>query len=107
MLCSLTLDVLKCLGKYIARYFCSYLEVSKRGSPQLQNLNSPTVRKAFGRVYLNKDMSFLRRREEKRLRDHYKSLKAKYPDASVKLRNGKLFLGAAIKDRVDYHNQLF
>ena len=38
-----------------------------------RNLNSPAVHKAFGRVYVNKDMSLLRRREEKRLREHYVS----------------------------------
>ena len=44
-----------------------------------RNLNSPTVYNSFGRVYINKDMSYLRRKEEKRLRDEYHSLKNDYP----------------------------
>ena len=71
-----------------------------------RNLNSDTIRSAYGRVYVNKDMSFLRRLEEKRLREEYRQLKAKFPD-DTRLRNGKLFLGQTIKDRVDFRNQLF
>lgn len=72
-----------------------------------KNLNSSPIRKTFGRVYVNKDMSFLRRKEEKRLRDEYRILRDKFPDANVRLRNGRLFLGPATRDCVDYRNQLF
>lgn len=71
-----------------------------------RNLNSDTIRSAYGRVYANKDMSFLRRLEEKRLREAYRQLKVKFPD-DTRLRNGKLFLGQTMKDRVDFKNQLF
>lgn len=69
-------------------------------------LNADSIRRSFGRIYVNKDMSLLRRQEEKRLRLHYKELKAKYPD-ETKLRNGKLYLGLSVKDAVDFRNQLF
>ena len=71
-----------------------------------RNLNANDIRTSFGRVYINKDMSALRRLEEKRLRDHFKQLKVQYPN-EVRLRSGTLFLGPAIKDRVDFRNQLF
>jgi hypothetical protein len=71
-----------------------------------RNLNRDSIRNSFGRVFINKDMSFLRRREEKRLRDAYRHLKGKYPD-SARLRRGKLYLGQAIYDRIDFTNQLF
>ena len=72
-----------------------------------RNLNSSSIQGSFGRVFVNKDMSLLRRQEEKRLRERYKELKNLFPEAPVKIRNGKLFLGQAIKDCVDFHNQLF
>ena len=72
-----------------------------------KNLNSSPVRNSFGRVYVNKDMSFLRRREEKRLREHCKLLRSSYPDVPIRLRNGKLLFGMATKDCVDFRNQLF
>lgn len=71
-----------------------------------RNLNSDRIRSSFGKIFINKDMTFLRRQEEKHLRLHYKELKARYPD-ETRLRNGKLFLGPSIKDCVDYRNQLF
>ena len=71
-----------------------------------RNLNSDVIRSSFGKVFINKDMSYLRRLEEKRLRLRYKELKVIHP-AEARLRNGKLFLGPAIKDRVDFRNQLF
>ena len=71
-----------------------------------RNLNSETIHRTFERVFINKDMSFLRRREEKRLRDAYRQLRARYPE-DARLKNGKLFLSQAIKDRIDFRNQLF
>lgn len=72
-----------------------------------KHLNLDSVRQTFGRVFVNKDMSFLRRLEEKRLREQYKQLRDKHPDGFVRLRNGKLYLGQFVKDCVDYRNQLF
>ena len=72
-----------------------------------RNLRSDDIHAAFGRVYVNKDLSFLRRQEEKRLREKRNQLKKTYPDADVRIKNGKLFLGPAIRDCVDYRNQLF
>lgn len=72
-----------------------------------RNLNSPAIRSSFGRVFINKDMSFLRRMEEKRLRENLKQVRSRQPDAEVKLRNGKLFLGSIVRDCVDFRNQLF
>ena len=69
-------------------------------------LNSDVIRTSYGRIFINKGLSFLRRQEEKRLREVYKDLKRKYPD-DVRLRSGKILLGQAIKDRVDFRNQLF
>ena len=72
-----------------------------------RSLNSPAVLGSFGRLYVNKDMSYLRRCEEKRLRNECRRLKTLYPDAVVRIRNGNLLLGQGIKDCVDYRNQLF
>lgn len=72
-----------------------------------RNLNSDSIRSAFGRIYINKDLSFLRRQEEKRLREKRKELKEQYPDADVRIRSGKLYLGPAIRDSVNICNQLF
>lgn len=62
-----------------------------------RHLNSTSIRDTFGRIYVNKDMSYLRRLEEKRLRLRYKELKAIHPD-ETRLKNGKLFLGLSVKD---------
>ena len=70
-------------------------------------LNSDKIRSVFGRVYINKDLSYLRRQEEKRLRQKRNELKAAHPDADVRLKNGKLYLGPAVRDMLDYRNQLF
>ena len=72
-----------------------------------RNLNLPLITNSFGRIFINRDMSYLRRQEEKRLREKMKELKHAYPDANVRLRNGKLLLGPGIKDRVDFRNLLF
>lgn len=72
-----------------------------------RNLNSTSILRSFGRIHVNKDMSYLRRQEEKRLRVRMKELKSAYPEASVRLRNGTLFLGQAIKDKVDFRSVLF
>lgn len=72
-----------------------------------KNLNLEEVRTAYGRIFINKDLSFLRRKEEKRLRAHFKDLKARYPDSDVRLRGGKLLLGSAVRDSVDFRTQLF
>ena len=72
-----------------------------------RNLNSSEIQAAFGRIYINKDLSFLRRQEEKRLRQRRSDLKKSYPEADVRIKNGKLFLGPAIRDCIDYRNQLF
>ena len=70
-------------------------------------LNSDRICSAFGRVYINKDLSYFRRQEEKRLRMKRNELKASYPEADVRLKSGKLYLSPAIKDIIDYKNQLF
>ena len=72
-----------------------------------RNLNLPMINNSFGRIFINRDMSYLRRQEERRLREKLKELKHAYPDANVRLRNGKLLLGPGIKDRVDFRNLLF
>ena len=72
-----------------------------------RNLKLPAINSSFGRIFINRDMSYLRRLEEKRLRERLKELKLAYPEANVRLRNGKLLLGPAIKDRVDFRNLLF
>ena len=72
-----------------------------------RHLNSPSVFRSFGRVYINKDMSYLRRKEEQRLRLEFKRLKNIHPEGSVTLRGGKLLLGPVVKDSVNVCNQLF
>lgn len=71
-----------------------------------RNLNSAPIQAAFGKVFINKDQSFLRRQEEKRLRLRCRELNSEYP-GQARLRNGKLYLGLAIRDSVDIRNQLF
>ena len=70
-------------------------------------LSSDNIRSVFGTIYVNKDVSFLRRKEERRLRLKRKELKTMYPHADVRIKNGKLYLGPAIRDQVDVANQLF
>ena len=72
-----------------------------------RHLNSDRIRKAFGRIYVNKDLSYLRRLEEKRLRNKRNELRVSFPTAEVKLKNGKLYLGPVVRDKIDYRNQLF
>ena len=72
-----------------------------------KNLGTASIRTAFGAVYVNKDLSLLRRQEERRLRLKRRELKNKFPDADVHIKNGKLYLGPAIRDQVDFRNQLF
>lgn len=70
-------------------------------------LRSDRIRTTFGTIYVNKDVSYLRRKEERRLRLKRKELKDNFPDADVRIKNGKLYLGPAIRDQVDVANQLF
>lgn len=72
-----------------------------------RNLNSSSIRTSFGRVFINKDMSYLRRLEEKRIRESFRLLRGRQPDADIRLRNGKLYLGSVVRDCVDVCNQLF
>lgn len=72
-----------------------------------RNLRSDKIRMSFGSVFINRDLPFLRRQEEKRLRIKRKDLKTRHPDADIRIKNGKLYVGPAIKDQVDYKNQLF
>ena len=72
-----------------------------------KNLNSSTVRSSYGRVFVNKDMSVLRRREEKRLRMQARDLRSRYPEADVRVRGGKLYVGPVIRDSINYRNLLF
>ena len=72
-----------------------------------RHLNLPSVWQTFGRVYINKDMSYLRRKEERRIRLEFLRLKNIHPEGSVSLRGGKLMLGPVVKDCVDVCNQLF
>ena len=72
-----------------------------------RHLNSDKIRTSFGRIFVSKDQSFLRRMEEKRLRNCYKEVKNRNPQADVKLRNGKLFIGNIVRDCIDFQHQLF
>ena len=72
-----------------------------------KNLGSKNIRAAFGAVYVNKDLSYLRRKEEKRLRIKCKERKVQFPETDIHIKNGKLFVGPVIRDQIDYKNQLF
>ena len=62
----------------------------------------------FGRVYVNKDASTLVRKEEKRLRDVMKELKASSgPARKIYIKAGKLYCDSELIDEINIGNQLF
>ena len=63
---------------------------------------------SFGRVYINKDLSPLCRKEEKRLREvlHDEKKRAS-PETKCFLKAGKLFRNSEVIDSFDIKNQLF
>lgn len=63
---------------------------------------------AFGPIYLNRDSTFLIRKEEKRLRDTMQNLKHSNPsNENIFIRNGKLYKDSVLVDKIDIANQLF
>ena len=76
---------------------------NQRKIREIQNIT-----KAFGMLYINKDMSILSRKEDKRLRDEMKSLRSSAaPNDKIYIRGGKLYHNASIVDKVDFGRQLF
>ena len=76
-------------------------------SSQRKARESEGCKKAFGRVYINRDCSSLVRKEEKRLRDKVKHLRMSAgPNDRVYLRSGKLFFNTEVIDQVSVANQL-
>lgn len=68
----------------------------------------PSVTRAFGRIYINPDTSFLVRKEERRLRDLMKELRASSDESvSLYIRRGVLYRNKEIVDKIDVANQLF
>ena len=69
--------------------------------------NSSVVN-SFGRIFVNKDSSFLMRREEVRLREAQKAERSKAPpNTKIYIRSGKLYKDDVVIDQVNIINQLF
>ena len=86
------------------------------GSPEASNMffshqkrlrTSISCSDSFGNVYVNRDSSFLARKEEKRLRDHRRELSGLNPNAKVYLKSNKLYLNDVVVDQFDLSKQLF
>ena len=66
------------------------------------------VVKAFGRIYVNQDSSYLMRKEEKRLRNKLKTMKAAADDPdAIYIRRGTLYRNNEVVDKINIANQLF
>ena len=64
--------------------------------------------KTFGRkIYVNPDQSYLIQKEELRLRRERARLKNKFPNSSVFIRSGVLYMDNSPFDKVDVSKQLF
>ena len=62
----------------------------------------------FGKVFSNPDMSYLMRKEHKRLRDELRSLKASSSsNDQIFIKKGCLYKNSNVLDNVDINNQLF
>lgn len=62
----------------------------------------------FGQIYVNKDSTFLIRKEEKRLRERLKEVRADCcPGDKVFIRSGKLYLNSKVVDEIKISNQIF
>lgn len=65
-------------------------------------------RKAFGKIFINPDSTFLVRKEEKRLREIMKTLKqSSQDDDTFYIKSGRLFHNSVMIDKVDIRKQLF
>ena len=63
---------------------------------------------AFGRIYVNPDSTFLMRKEEKRLREKLKDLKATaHGTDMIYIRRGTLYRNNEVIDKINVANQLF
>lgn len=63
---------------------------------------------SFGTIYANRDLPTLSRLEERRIRQHMKSIKEKAtPNSKIYLKHGKLFVDREIVDQISIANQLF
>jgi len=59
-------------------------------------------------IFFVKDLSVLQRKEEKRLRDVCKELRASNSDGSkIFIKSGRLFKDGKVLDRIDISKQLF
>ena len=59
-------------------------------------------------IYINKDSSFIMRKEEKRLRDHMKEAKSMNPsNDKIYIKSGKLMRNNCVIDQIHFANQLF
>ena len=69
---------------------------------------SDLCQKHFGTLYVNKDLSFLMRKEEKRLREKIKKMRASLSEEDrLYVKNKKLYLNQQIVDSIDISRQLF
>jgi hypothetical protein len=67
-----------------------------------------SISEKFGKIYINPDRTDLSRKEDKRLREKMKEIKASSSNPSdVFIRAGKLYVKSEIVDQSDIANQLF
>lgn len=59
------------------------------------------------RIFVNPDNSFLVQKEEYRLRERLKRLKAEEPNLSCYIRSGTLYQEGKMIDKIDFRHQLF
>lgn len=86
-------------------------EKSQRNSllfEQKKLRNDVCCKNSFGPIYVNRDSSFLMRKEEKRLREKIKSIRASKNESDrIYWKRDKLLLNGEIVDSIDISNQLF
>jgi hypothetical protein len=62
----------------------------------------------FGRIFINKDSSILIRKEEKRMREKMRQLRAdSLPEDVIFIKSGKLYKNSRVVDEIKVANQLF
>ena len=88
-----------------------FSEKSHRNSilyQQKRMRNDLKCTKNFGLIYVNRDSTFLVRKEEKRLRERMKSVRSSMEENDrVYLKRDKLLLNGKVIDSIDISNQLF
>lgn len=71
------------------------------------SMNKDLQQAFHNRVFINSDNSFLRQKEDYRLRERLRELKNDYPNSRSYIRAGALYQNGSIIDKVDVRNQIF